>query len=54
MKDNIKYLEEISNNIQESVNNLKIVFEKINENKEEIKNNIQKLFTKLRNELNKR
>ena len=54
MKDNIKYLEEISNNIQESVNNLKIIFEKINKNKEEIKNNIQKVFTKLRNELNNR
>ena len=54
LKDNIKYLEEISYNIQESVNNLKTIFENINKSKEELKNNIQKIFTKLRNELNNR
>ena len=45
LKENIKYLEELSNISQESINNLKIIFEKMNKNKEEIKINIQKIFT---------
>ena len=54
LKENIKYLEEISNTFQQSINNLKIIYEKINANKEELKLKIQKIFTKLRNELNNR
>ena len=33
LKDNIKSLEELSNTLEESINNLKNIFEKINENK---------------------
>ena len=51
---NIKYLEEISNTFEESINTLKESFGKIIENKEQLKLNIQKIFTKIRNELNNR
>ena len=54
IKSNIKYLEEISNTIQNSIDKLKVTFEKINKNKEELKLEIQKTFTKIRNELNNR
>ena len=54
LKDNIKNLEELSNNISKSINDLKEIFEKINKNKEELKANIQKIFTGIRNELNNR
>ena len=54
LKENIKYLEELSNNIFKSINELKEIFEKINKNKEELKINIQKIFTEIRNELNNR
>ena len=37
LKENIKCLEELSNNIENSINELKILFEKINENKEKLK-----------------
>ena len=42
LKENIKCLEELSNNIENSINELKILFEKINENKEKLKLKIQK------------
>jgi len=54
LKENIKCLEEISINLEQSINNLKKISEKINENKEELKEKIQKLFTKLRNIINDR
>ena len=54
LKENIKKLEELSKDLQESIDKLKIVFDTINERKEIIKNDIQKVFTKLRNELNNR
>ena len=54
LKDNIKILENISNNLEESINELKKIFEKINEDKENIKIKIQKIFTKLRNTINNR
>ena len=54
LKDNIKSLEELSKTLEESINNLKIIIEKINSNKEELKLKIQKVFTKIRNELNNR
>ena len=54
LKENIKCLEELSKTFQQSINNLKIIYEKINANKEELKLKIQKIFTKLRNELNNR
>ena len=37
LKENIKYLEELSKTFEESLNNLKIIFEKISQNKEELK-----------------
>ena len=54
LKENIQYLEELFNTLQESINNLKIFFEKINKDKEELKKKIQIIFTKIRNELNSR
>ena len=54
LKENIKYLEDLSNTFEQSINVLKQIFEKINNNKEELKLNIQKIFTKIRNELNSR
>jgi hypothetical protein len=44
----------MSKTIDKSINELKAIFEKINENKESLKMNIQKTFTKLRNSLNER
>ena len=54
LKNNIKCLEELSKTLQESLNKLKNLFEKVNKNKEELKLMIQKVFTKLRNALNDR
>ena len=54
LKENIKSLENLSNLIIQSINNLKIIFEEATKNKEELKINIQTIFTKLRNELNNR
>ena len=53
-KKNIKILEDLSINLQQSIKELNIIFEKIEKNKEEIKINIQKIFTKLRNVINDR
>ena len=54
LKENIKHLEDLSNILNESINQVKIIFEKINQNKEELKLKVQKIFTKIRNELNDR
>ena len=54
LKENIKYLEDLSINFQESIDKLKQIYENINSNKEELKLNIQKIFTKIRNEINVR
>ena len=54
LKDNIKLLEDLSDNLQQSINEIKIVIEKIDENKEELKKNIQNIFTKIRNAINDR
>ena len=54
LKENIKSLEDLSKNLDNSINELKSLFEKINENKEELKLKIQKIFTKIRNTLNDR
>ena len=47
-------LSNISNTIEESINELKKIYENISHNKEELKLNIQKIFTKIRNTLNER
>ena len=54
LKDNIKYLENLSINLNDSIKELKILFDKMEQKKEEIKLQIQKTFTKIRNELNRR
>ena len=54
LKENIIKLEEFLNKFEETINWVKVIFEKMNENKEEIKLSIQKVFTKLRNEINNR
>ena len=54
LNENIKCLENLSSNLQESIKKLKMIFEKNEKNKEEIKMNIQKIFTKIRNALNDR
>ena len=37
IKSNIKYLEDLSNSLKDSIDNLKLLFEKIIKNKEELK-----------------
>ena len=44
----------MSNNYEKSMNELKIMIEKIEKKKEEIKSNIQNTFTKLKNIINER
>ena len=43
-----------SKNIEQSINEIKKIYEDINKNKEDLKIKIQTIFTKLRNELNKK
>jgi len=54
LKENIKCLENISINLNQKINELKIIYGNIEKSKEELKTNIQKIFTKLRNALNER
>ena len=52
--ENLTFLEELPNKLEQSINELKSLFEIINKNKENLKIEIQKLFTKIRNSLNDR
>ena len=54
LNENIKCLEELSINLENSINKLKILFENMNNEKENLKLKIQKIFTKLRSDLNNR
>ena len=54
LKENLKYLEESSKNIEECLIKLKDIYDKINKSKEELKLKISNTFTKLRNILNER
>ena len=54
MDENIKYLEEFSKTIDESINKLKEIFEIIDKNKEELKKKISEIFTRIRTALNDR
>jgi len=54
LKENIKSLEDLSNNLQQSINELKKLYEKFEKDKETIKLDIQKTFTKMRSILNDR
>ena len=54
LNENVKNLEDLSKNIQQSIDELKKLFEKFNLDREEVKLNIQKVFSKLRNKINER
>ena len=54
LKDNIKLLEDLSNTLNQTIINLKIILEKNEKDKEQLKSNIQNIFTKLRSALNDR
>ena len=54
LKDNINSLEYLSYSLDNSINDLKKLFEKINQNRECTKSKIQKIFTKIRNAINDR
>ena len=54
LNENIKVLEELSKNLNNSIGDLKKLFLKINEEKETVIKNIQTAFTQLRNKINKR
>ena len=54
LKDNINLLENLSKDLDKSIKEIKITFDKISENKEELKLKIQKIFTKMRNAINER
>jgi len=54
LNKNIKFLQDLSNNLDNTINELKTIFENINKNKEELKLYVQKLFTKIRSAINER
>ena len=54
IKKNIKLLEELSSKFNKSFNDIKKIYEEINEKKENLKLRIQKIFTNIRNILNNR
>ena len=54
LKENIQKLDNMPNNLINKIDELKNIFEKINENKENLKLKVQKIFSKIRNELNNR
>ena len=54
LENNIKILEGLSINLNKTIEELKIIFEKINESKEKLKLEILKAFTKLRTVINER
>ena len=54
LKENIKSLEDLSINLNQSINELKKILDQIDKNKEDLKMEIQKSFTKLRNSINDR
>ena len=54
LSKNIEKLEKLCSSLEESIRELKLIFDKINENKETLKKEIQKIFTKIRNSINNR
>ena len=52
--DNIKYLEKIENNLDESIKEFKEIIQQIEKEKDKLKLEIQKIFTKIRNIINDR
>ena len=54
LKENINWLEDLSNDIQETINKLKDLFERINKGKEILIKDIQNVFEKIINIINQR
>jgi len=54
LKDNIKTLENLSITLDDTINQLKAMLDRINEDKEKLKIYIQQVFTKIRNILNEK
>ena len=54
INENIKYLEELNKTLEQSIDHLKKLLAKINNDKEEIKLKIQGIFRKIKNVLNER
>ena len=54
LRENIKQLQDLSNNMNESFDKIKKLYEIINKKKEDLKIKVQDIFTKIRNILNKR
>ena len=54
LKENIKCLEELNKSLENSINELKKIIEKKNEEKEKLKLEMQNIFTKIRNALNEK
>ena len=54
LNENIKILEDLSNNLNQSIDELKNIFEKINKDKENLQIKIQKAFSELRSKINKK
>ena len=52
--ENIKYLEELLNNLEPTIKELTATFKKIDEKKEKLKLGVRNLFVKIRKELNQR
>ena len=54
LNENIKYLEDLSQTIEKSINEIKIIIENMNKSKEELKLKIQRIFTQLKKEISER
>ena len=54
LKENIKYLEDLSKTVDNSIKELKTISEEINKKKEDLKLKILKIFSQIRNALNER
>ena len=54
LKENIKFLQDLSGKIESAINDLKKVTETIDNDKEKLKLEIQKIFTNIRNVINER
>ena len=54
LKENIKNLEDLSTNLNSTINEIKKIYEQNINNKDKLKEEIQKYFTNIRNSLNKR
>ena len=54
LNDNIKFLQNLTNSLENTINELKILFDNINKSKEELKLYVIKIFTKFRSAINER